>query len=77
MWSFNFYRFLISEHGRVTFHVDHEFEMTLTLMGDSPNIPWRVLSLDILVEDKETGGNNLIGLIIFYIFIFIKTFKYS
>jgi hypothetical protein len=25
-------------------------------MGDSPNIPWRVLSIDILVEDKETGG---------------------
>lgn len=45
-----------TEHGRVTFHIDHEFELTLTLMGDSPNIPWRVLSIDILVEDKETGG---------------------
>lgn len=49
-------RINFSEHGRVTFHVDHEFEMSLTLMGDGPNIPWRVLSIDFLVEDKETGG---------------------
>lgn len=26
-------------------------------MGDGPNIPWRLLEIDILVEDKETGGN--------------------
>lgn len=25
-------------------------------MGDGPNIPWRLLDIDILVEDKETGG---------------------
>lgn len=25
-------------------------------MGDDPDIPWRLLKLDILVEDKETGG---------------------
>lgn len=25
-------------------------------MGDGPNIPWRLLEIDILVEDKETGG---------------------
>ncbi|XP_074593418.1 mediator complex subunit 14 [Brevipalpus obovatus] len=49
------------EHGRVTFHVDHEFEMSLTLMGDGPSIPWRVLSIDFLVEDKETGeGRDLV-----------------
>lgn len=27
-------------------------------MGDGPNIPWRLLEIDILVEDKETGGNQ-------------------
>lgn len=25
-------------------------------MGDSPTIPWRVLGVEILVEDKEIGG---------------------
>lgn len=44
------------ENGRVTFHVEHEFEVSLTVMGDGPNIPWRLLEIDILVEDKETGG---------------------
>lgn len=41
----------------MTFHVQHEFEVSLTVMGDGPNIPWRLLEIDILVEDKETGGN--------------------
>lgn len=27
-------------------------------MGDGPSIPWRLLDIDILVEDKETGGKN-------------------
>lgn len=48
------------ENGRVTFHVEHEFEVSLTVMGDGPNIPWRLLEIDILVEDKETGGIYLI-----------------
>lgn len=38
------------------FRVEGEFEATLTVMGDDPDIPWRLLKLDILVEDKETGG---------------------
>lgn len=42
--------------GRVTFHVEHEFEVSLTVMGDGPNVPWRLLEIEILVEDKETGG---------------------
>ena len=29
----------------------------LTLMGDESTIPWRVLSIDFLVQDKETGGD--------------------
>ncbi|XP_058828466.1 mediator of RNA polymerase II transcription subunit 14 [Topomyia yanbarensis] len=46
------------ENGRVTFKVDHEFEVSLTVMGDGPNIPWRLLDIDILVEDKETGDGK-------------------
>lgn len=40
------------------FRVEGEFEATLTVMGDDPDIPWRLLKLEILVEDKETGGNK-------------------
>ncbi|KAG7252455.1 hypothetical protein CRUP_033318, partial [Coryphaenoides rupestris] len=43
-------------NGRVKFRVEGEFEATLTVMGDDPEIPWRLLKLDILVEDKETGA---------------------
>lgn len=25
-------------------------------MGDSPKIPWRLLDINLLVEDPETGG---------------------
>ncbi|XP_050393117.1 mediator of RNA polymerase II transcription subunit 14 [Patella vulgata] len=49
------------EQGRVKFTVEHEFEVTLTLMGDSSTIPWRLLDIDILVEDHETGdGKSLV-----------------
>uniref|UniRef100_A0A8C2L8D0 Mediator of RNA polymerase II transcription subunit 14 n=2 Tax=Cyprinus carpio TaxID=7962 RepID=A0A8C2L8D0_CYPCA len=44
-------------NGRVKFRVEGEFEATLTVMGDDPEIPWRLLKLEILVEDKGTGGN--------------------
>lgn len=53
----SYYSLLKVENGRVTFHVEHEFKVSLTVMGDGPNIPWRLLEIDILVEDKETGGN--------------------
>uniref|UniRef100_A0A672R4J8 Mediator of RNA polymerase II transcription subunit 14 n=1 Tax=Sinocyclocheilus grahami TaxID=75366 RepID=A0A672R4J8_SINGR len=43
-------------NGRVKFRVEGEFEATLTVMGDDPDIPWRLLKLEILVEDKGTGG---------------------
>ncbi|XP_074645605.1 mediator of RNA polymerase II transcription subunit 14-like isoform X2 [Tubulanus polymorphus] len=46
------------ENGRVKFHVDHEFEVTLTIMGDGVIIPWRLLDIDILVEDHETGDGK-------------------
>ncbi|KAI0224050.1 Mediator of RNA polymerase II transcription subunit 14 [Lamellibrachia satsuma] len=49
------------QNGRVSFQVEHEFEVTLTLMGDGANIPWRLLLIEILVEDPETGdGKSLV-----------------
>ena len=45
-------------------------QVMLTLMGDEASIPWRVLSIDFLVQDMESGGtfadklqsNNLVFL---------------
>ncbi|XP_014680674.1 PREDICTED: mediator of RNA polymerase II transcription subunit 14-like [Priapulus caudatus] len=51
-------RNLTIEDGRVTFHVEHEFEVSLTLMGDGPVVPWRLLEIDILVQNKETGDGK-------------------
>ena len=49
------------ENGKVRFIVDHEFEASLTLMGDGASVPWRLLDINILVEDKETGdGKSLV-----------------
>lgn len=48
--------FICLANGRVKFRVEGEFEATVTVMGDDPDIPWRLLKLEILVEDKETGG---------------------
>ena len=48
-------RNLTIENGYVTFTVENEFEASLTLTGDGPTVPWRLLKLRILVQDKETG----------------------
>ncbi|XP_064603828.1 mediator of RNA polymerase II transcription subunit 14-like [Liolophura sinensis] len=63
------------ENGRVKFLVEYEFEVTLTLMGDSTTIPWRLLDIDILVEDHETGsGKSLVhSLQVNYIHQLIQT----
>lgn len=53
-------RKFIIESGRVTFFVEHEFQVSLTVMGDGPKVPWRLLEIDILVEDKETGDNKVL-----------------
>uniref|UniRef100_A0A8C5NXY2 Mediator of RNA polymerase II transcription subunit 14 n=1 Tax=Jaculus jaculus TaxID=51337 RepID=A0A8C5NXY2_JACJA len=45
-------------NGRVKFRVEGEFEATLTVMGDDPEVPWRLLKLEILVEDEETGDGR-------------------
>ncbi|XP_071949525.1 mediator of RNA polymerase II transcription subunit 14-like [Antedon mediterranea] len=44
--------------GTVKFHVPQEFEATLTLMGDDQSIPWRLLHVDILVKDPDTGDGK-------------------
>ena len=44
----------------MTFEVKHEFNVSLTVMGDSQTIPWRLLEIEILVEDKETGGKSVV-----------------
>jgi mediator of RNA polymerase II transcription subunit 14 len=48
-------------NGRVRFHVDNEFKVTMTLMGDNALVPWRLLDVTILVEDPEIGeGKSLV-----------------
>lgn len=48
------------EKGRVTFNVPNEFSVSLTMMGDG-DVPWRLLDIEIHVEDKETGdGRTLV-----------------
>lgn len=42
-------------------------------MGDGPNIPWRLLEIDVLVEDKETGGKfDLKAVLPVLIYIFLR-----
>lgn len=52
---------LTIEDGRVKFCVPQEFEVTLTLMEDNKTIPWRLLNIEILVQDPDTGdGKSLV-----------------
>lgn len=44
------------ENGRVQFRVENEFEVGLTMMSDVPDVPWRLLEIDILVTDSEAGS---------------------
>lgn len=43
------------ENGRATFTVGQDFSVSLTVMGDAPNVPWRLLDIAILIQDSETG----------------------
>uniref|UniRef100_A0A8C8FDY3 Mediator of RNA polymerase II transcription subunit 14 n=1 Tax=Oncorhynchus tshawytscha TaxID=74940 RepID=A0A8C8FDY3_ONCTS len=40
-------------NGRVKFRVEGEFEATLTVMGDDPDIPWRLLKM--MMTDNVSG----------------------
>lgn len=44
------------ENGRATFSVGQEFSVSLTVMGEGPSVPWRLLDIAILIQDSETGG---------------------
>lgn len=45
---------LTAYDGRVKLLVDKEFSATLTVMGDYATLPWRLLGIDILVEDLDS-----------------------
>ena len=49
---------VIVEKGYVMLHVPNEFKAYITLMGDGPDIPWRVLKLQFLVEDLNVGSGR-------------------
>lgn len=57
------------ENGRATFSVGQEFSVSLTVMGDAPNLPWRLLDIAILIQDSETGG-KVIVYHFYHIFLF-------
>lgn len=57
----------------MTFHVKHEFDVSLTVMGDGPNIPWRLLDVEILVQDKDVGGKQILYQTI-QVYLHTKTF---
>lgn len=42
----------------MTFLIEQEFSVALTVMGDGPTVPWRLLELEILVSDRETGDGK-------------------
>ena len=48
-------RNLVVADGTVTFTVKLEFSCRLTVLGDSTTLPWTLLGVDMLVEDRETG----------------------
>jgi len=48
-------RNLVVEDGTVTFTVKLEFSCKLTVLGDSDSMPWTLLDVTMLVEDRETG----------------------
>jgi hypothetical protein len=57
--TLNSYIFMINlylENGRIYFSIDNEFEIALTLMGQSHNRRWWIVSLDILVQASTCGG---------------------
>ena len=41
--------------GRVTFTVENEFSVTLTLFGVETSLPWRLLDIRFLIADDAVG----------------------
>ena len=48
-------RNLVVAEGAVTFTVPLEFSCRLTVLGDGASLPWTLLGVEMLVEDRETG----------------------
>ncbi|KAI8967316.1 mediator complex subunit MED14-domain-containing protein [Mycotypha africana] len=44
------------ENGRITFKIENEFEVALTLMGPPQNRRWWIVSLDMFVQATSMGG---------------------
>ncbi|VDL64254.1 unnamed protein product [Hymenolepis diminuta] len=44
---------ILIDKGRVVFTVPHEFKVTLTMLSESLNFPWRVLDIEFLVSDPK------------------------
>ena len=43
------------DKGRVVISVTHEFQTTLTLLGDDPMLPWRLLDFEIFTDHPSSG----------------------
>lgn len=35
--------------------MENEFQVSLTVLGDGASIPWRIIEIELLVEDKDIG----------------------
>ncbi|VEL17129.1 unnamed protein product [Protopolystoma xenopodis] len=46
---------LFAENGRVVLSVPYEFEVSLTLMSEALDFPWRILDIQFRVTDPESG----------------------
>ncbi|VDN99505.1 unnamed protein product [Rodentolepis nana] len=44
---------ILIDKGRVIFTVPHEFKVTLTMLSEAQNFPWRILDIEFLVSDPK------------------------
>ncbi|KAL3315195.1 Mediator of RNA polymerase II transcription subunit 14 [Cichlidogyrus casuarinus] len=54
------FRHVSISSGKVTFTVPSEFQVTLTLMSEVMDFPWRVLKVKLILKDPEFGPTNKI-----------------
>ncbi|CAH8494023.1 unnamed protein product [Dicrocoelium dendriticum] len=48
-------------NGRVLFVVPGEFQVTVTLMSEAIDFPWRILEIKFLIKDPVTNNRNLVN----------------
>ena len=51
---------MVAANGQVVFTVLYEFEVCLTVLGDDLSLPWRLLKLEILVGNRQTGETVIV-----------------